>query len=1422
MSRFFSAPKRRVGALVRWLRMGQASPWPLVAIGLLIIGAGLAVDLHRQYREAQEREQVRLDSAATLVARIAAERLASAVQLLERLDDALLANPLDAQAIVQTLSALERNVIALLVIDADGRVLASNRPEHLTGSLSENELFWAARADPDPDPRVYAREPSGALGSTGQVLARARRDRDGSFLGVSAIILAPDFFADAIVAFSEPGSRAIILDAYGTPVTPTPISPGAPPVPVPPNDLRTERPITSNLAPLDRPWVARITRSIDAVFAEWRREARFGLLMWILVAVVGLLAGIVATVRRGELQRLRNLHQRLLQGADEGLVGIDKDARIRFVNPAFARRCGVSPGALLGRDLHELLRWPTPQLEGEPGDPIGAVLDGTLVRHEGRCELADGGEALSATITPSHEAGFVTGALLVFVDPDATLETNPTRGPAERLYQTLFELSPDGVLIIDLESEKPLAFNAAANRLLGYSAEEFGRLRVRDHEANPAPIDTIRHIARVLAEGRVEFESRYRTRDGNVRDVFVIAQSMDFSGRPALYWIVRDVTERKRANIELRNSEALMRVLIDRLPLPMAVFDGERLALVNARFAADLGHAAELRPDVANFLATVCPDAQARAAFSRLWDELGHADSVHAPMELTLNDAHGASRVYDLHAARVGARTLLLLVDLSERRLTELRLTEARTLAERANRARSEFLANMSHEIRTPMTAILGLVYLLQKTELSVVQRDYSQKVDGAARTLLGILDDLLDFAKLEAGRIAIDRKPFALRELLDDIGVIFGASARDKQLGFAIEIDPNVPDALIGDPVRLRQVLLNIVGNALKFTENGHIAVDVIVEQANAAHVDLRFAVRDSGIGIDAEKIARIFEAFYQGETATTRRFGGTGLGLPISRWLIDLMGGKLAVESTPGAGSVFSIQLGFDRFDVARAPTAALEVVERKLAVVIEDDATAAEVAATMLAADDWRVQVFGDGEAALAALAAGAPALSEVGLLLVDLELPGIRGTETIRRACARRGLIRPLVLLLSAHGQEILSGAVAEAGELIDEGLSKPLDSEALRAAIARAQVLRAAHTGRLLAGARLQGLSVLLVEDNPINRHVATEILLTEGARVETAANGRLCLELLSRTPAAFDVVLMDIQMPELDGYETTREIRMNREFAGLPIIAMSANASSDDRMQSRAAGMNDHLAKPIDVATLVAAIWRHTRGGELPRATPAELPGEIVNAAPPVLSVERALARLAGNRALYAQMARMFAAEQGESARKLSEALMQGDRNEAGRAAHTLKGVAATLGAEALSATAAQLERALKKRIEPDELLRMSDGLGAALAEAIVALERAADELAPLYTSVIPMSEFDADRYASALDELVVALVDSDMAALDRFASLRVATPEPLLEPLRAVEDALTRLDFEGAVEACRRLETALEQLQDLPGRPEE
>jgi PAS domain S-box-containing protein len=1146
--------------LARRLRLAHWSPWPLVAFGLIVIGLGLGLDLRRQYLESAAHERERLAAAADAVAHGVGQRLVAASMLLARLDAALHANPTDANAIVHSVSGLESHLIAVLAIDADGRVVASSRAELAGIDLSGDEVVWSARADADVEPRLYLRTPPPALSGSGHLAARARRDGNGAFAGIAAVIVAPEYFEAALVPLGGTGAAIEIRDgsamiALRWQEADDPADAGV---------MLAEATVNPTLIAIDRPWSVRVTRSEAAVFAAWSRQARFGVLLWLLVAGVALVAGIIGALRRNEVRRLRGLHQRLLQGVDEGLAGIDADGRVRFANAAFAKYLATTPGELLGRDLRELLDWP--EAQAGSADPVCAVIGGELPRFEGPCRL--GTTTLRATITPTRDGGIVSGALLAFADPLSAGDAGAARSPADRLYRTLFDLSPDGVLIVDLDSERPLAFNPAATRLLGYASEEFGRLRVREHEANPSPLDTIRHITRVLAEGRGEFETRYRTAQGDILDVQVLAQTIEFAGRPALYWIVRDITERKRAATELKASAKL---------------------------------------------------------------------------------------------------------------------------AERANRARSEFLANMSHEIRTPMTAILGLTYLLQKTELSAIQRDHAQKIDSAARTLLAILDDLLDYSKLEAGRIAIERRPFVLRELLEEIAIVFASAARDKGLAFEITTAANTPTALLGDAVRLRQVMLNLVGNAIKFTERGRVdvevdgrSVDAGEQSVDAGEVDLLIAVRDTGIGIDAAQLQRVFEPFYQAETSSTRRFGGTGLGLPITQWLINLMGGTLDIESTPGVGSVFRVRLRLTRVVV-----------------------------------DEQPAQLSGPPHPAF----------------------------------------------------------------------------------------------------GPRLTGLSVLLVEDHPINRQVAREILVGEGAAVEVASDGHEAISRLESDPKQFDVVLMDIQMPRMDGFEATGMIREKLGLTRLPVIAMTANASPEDRAQSRAAGMDDHLAKPIDVHSLVATVLRHARPGSPPLALAATpIDTQSPGGEPPVLALEQALARLAGHRALYAQMARLFAQEQGESVRCLREALAQGDRIEAARAAHTLKGVAATLGAEALSAIAAQFERALKRHSEPDELERMSDRLGEALAQAIAALERAAEQLAPAADEVVPDNEFDRSVFEDRLDALVLALVDSNMAALDHFAELRAMATTRLIAPLRVVDDALGRLDFRSALDACRRVEAAL----DTPGEPAE
>ena len=1225
----------------QWLRTGYGSGWPLTIAGLLVIGAGFAVDFYLQLGVNQRRETERLQLLADAQAARLEVRLAALSAVLDRFERALNANPNDALVITTTIAGLSAEIRSVLALDGTGKVLASSRAEQMNANLGSHPLFWAALADAGTEAKLLVHTAPAELGSSGIAIARARRSPSADVgvlvLHIDELYLVPAV-TDLELTLSVDGRHLLHTGKV--------------------ENARTtiERRLDPHAPTLERP----LTLTLRAGGADARaaliRSPGFAAAMWLAVALLTIVVAVVSSLRRAELKRLRGLHQRLLQGNDEGLVGIDLEGRIRFANPAFSAQIGQAPGALLGVDVREIVQWD----DVGNHDAIDKILSGAEARREGLASVRVGEELLRVVVSAARDGGVLSGALLSFSDP-VHGPASPHHAPAERLYRALFDLSPDGVIIVDLDSEKPLAFNNAALQMLGQSAESLADMRIRDLEV--APSETIRQLVRVLASGRVEFETRYR-RGADVIDVQVIAQTIEFAARPALYWIVRDVTTTRKASSELASNEELLRTLIDRLPLPLAVFEGRELSLVNARMLIDVGADAARAKDIAGLLDALGATGAIRLLIEQRWSLLDGIDAdLHDPIEIR------AKGVFDLHLARVGTRTLLMLVDLSERDRSEQGLIEAMQLAERVNRARSEFLANMSHEIRTPMTAILGLTHLLQRSALAATQRDYTHKIDSAARTLLSILDDLLDYAKLETGRLSIELAPFSLRALLSELEVVFQDAAREKQLKLAFAIDAQTRDGLLGDAARLRQVLLNLIGNAIKFTDSGHVRVHVAPGHEAETVV---FDVEDSGIGISQEQQQRIFEAFYQGEGSTTRRFGGTGLGLPITYALVQLMGGKLSVRSEPHVGSIFTLELPLQS---AKAP-------------------------------------------------------------------LPNTR--------------------------------------------------------------------TAPIAGVPRLTNMRILLIEDHPINRHVVSEILGVEGARVISAALAKEGLAMLDREP--FDAVLMDIQMPEMDGHEATRVIRKRFSAEQLPVVAMTANASAEDRALSQASGMNAHLAKPIDVNVLVATLLALS-GRSIP-------PPLIDNATSdqgetPVLDADKALRRLGGNRSLYAQMARLFGREQIETPTRLYEAIGADQVDEAIAQAHKLKGVAATLGAEALAEKAKRLERALSKRKPATEIQRLLAELRSDFAEAADALKAAADRLQPegAARTAIALADFDRAEFERTLDKLVLALVDSDMAAMDVYAELSELAPEPLIAALQPVEDALKRLDFAFALEGCRGVEAALERI---------
>ncbi|OLC71984.1 MAG: hypothetical protein AUH78_17055 [Gemmatimonadetes bacterium 13_1_40CM_4_69_8] len=766
---------------------------------------------------------------------------------------------------------------------------------------------------------------------------------------------------------------------------------------------------------------------------------------------------------------------------------------------------------------------------------------------------------------------------------------------------------------------------------------------------------------------------------------------------------------------ELARQHAYLDTLLQSVPVAIAVIDRERrIRNLNRQFTVLFGY--ESNEAVGRPLdELVVPETQ-RAASRELEQRVWQGEIVTADTDRLHRDGRlipvRLSAAYAQDAT--GEVVIVRYEDITQRKRAEAAIREARDVAERAAHARSAFLANMSHEIRTPMNAVLGFVELVLDTELSVEQRRALELVRSSSEALLTILNDILDYSKIEAEHLELETIPFDLPKVVHATATLLAVRAREKHLELTVDVTPDVPHLVRGDPTRVRQVLMNLIGNAIKFTEQGEVDVSTVVARRDGDRASVRFRVRDTGIGIAQDQLATIFREFSQADASMTRRYGGTGLGLAISRKLVALMGGELTVTSEVGRGSEFSFALSFP--SAAAAPQAqtggATTSLGGRRLLVVDDNETNRRILRDMLGAEGIAVHEAPRADAGLDALRRSVQAGAPYDLAILDAQMPDLDGFELAAVVRADPALAATKLLILTSAGQRGDGERCRHMG--IQAYLTKPIARadliEAVSTVLAEAPPAGAAPTlitRHSIAESR-HTLRILLAEDNPVNQQVATAMLLKRGHQVDVVSNGREAVDAVGARK--YDVVLMDIQMPEMDGFAATEAIRALPEGRTLPIIALTAHALSGERERCLERGMTGYLAKPFKAHDLFGAVEGRTAATAHAAAAPT----------PPVdLAAFRRTMREAGAEEAVDGILATFATTLPQRLEALADATRSGEAEPIQRAAHAFKSAAATIGAHRLAQLLEQMEASARS----GDVARAQSALQDVSSEALTVLD---------------------------------------------------------------------------------------------------
>jgi len=1104
--------------------------------------------------------------------------------------------------------------------------------------------------------------------------------------------------------------------------------------------------------------------------------------------------------------------QQLLNSIAAGVLLVDPQTReIVDINDFALRLTGRTRGEVIGKtchkltcpsevhncpilDLHQSRDMSRRKLLTKDGSEVPIMKSVTFINKGGR-------ELFLETFVDISEA---EKARIELEEAKRELEIKVAERTAH--LRSIIDTANSGIIVIDAQG-LITEFSPAAEEIFGYTREEAVGQSINIFMPDPYRSEHDGYLQNFLGGGPAKVLGKLsivpaQRKDGSQFPMEIAIKNTVVNGEPIFVAILNDVTVRMAMEEAIANEQQRLHKILETSPVGVGItVDG--IARFANRSMVQMG----IEVGKPSRIAYVDPRAQQKIleAIEQHGELQNFETQLLTPAGQTIDVL---MYVYDFDFQDEQG-VLGWAVDITERKADEEALAEALATAEEATRAKSDFLANMSHEIRTPMNAIIGLTHLALKGELNPKQRGFMEKVHRSADYLLGILNDILDFSKIEAGKLDMEKIDFFLEEVLDNLASVVGLKAQEAGLELLFDLPSDLPTALKGDPLRLGQVLLNLSNNAVKFTSQGEVVVSVRLENEDDRHVMLHFSVRDTGIGLSEAQRTKLFQKFSQADTSTTRKYGGAGLGLAISKKLTEMMGGEIWVESTEGQGSVFHFTARFERQPQAARSGGAGQGVEALHVLVMDDNATSRSVFRQMLEGFGFSVDEAASANEAIALLENQAQA-RDYDLAVLDWNVPGMTGVDVARSMAdnPRIGNI-PKVILVSAYGVEELQDSTLEV-DAIAEVLNKPVMASTLFDAIMNLRGEGVRREGRIAirkktlgeASVKLQKAKVLLVEDNEINQDVATNLLASIGVDYRVASNGQEALDMLDRE--RFDGVLMDCQMPVMDGYTATRRIRQDERFKDLPIIAMTANVMAGDREKSLEAGMNDHIGKPIRHDQLLRTMGHWITPARLDEqqepAAGAWTFGDI-----PGLDVEGRLKGLMGDVPLYRLLLTKFYQDYGDFEALFEASKKDPDKTAPTRCAHTLVGVAGNVGAWGVVTVAKTLEHAYREGLPDNRIKPLVRDVVQALAPIITGL-------APVVGDN-PIEDLPEEDFGGAESTREIAarlrrmLLESDTAALAVLEELRKAPgARANTSGLNRLAQAVNNYDFDKALEELDRM----------------